>query len=176
MAKLPLFSQFYNTYLNFFCTPTLTELKLNELIEEVVKRKAKCYYQKNYHNEKDEKKESKIINTICFTNKMRKDISRKNTLTDLSKTNIDLISNTNKNSCNSNMSINFFLNEIGEGTKNINNNNSVNKINNNNANNTEENKSININNNNKINSNNIYNTEENKNINKNIKIIILEKN
>ena len=52
MEKVPLFSKIYNTYLKFFCTPTLTELKLNELIEEVVKRKAKCYYQKNYHNEK----------------------------------------------------------------------------------------------------------------------------
>ena len=165
MEKLPLFSEFYNTYLKFFCSPTLTELKLNELIEEVVERKAKCYYQKNYPNEKEEKKDSKIINTIFFTNKIRKDISRKNTLTDLSKTTIDFIPTTNKNSCNSNMSINLLVNEIGNEKKNINNNFSNNKI----TNITEENKSTNINNINKFNSNKIMNATENKNSNKNIK-------
>ena len=170
MEKLPLFSEFYNTYLKFFCSPTLTELKINELIEEVVERKAKCYYQKNYQNEKEGKKESKIINTIFFTNKIRKDISRKNSLTDLSKTTIDFITTTNKNSCNSNISINLLVNEIGNGKKNINNKINFNKMTSNNTNNSEENKNLNLNNNiNKRNSNNIINTEENKNINKNIK-------
>ena len=169
MEKLPLFSEFYNTYLKFFCSPILTELKLNELIEEVVERKAKCYYQKNYHNEREEKKDSKIINTIFFTNKIRKEISRKNTLTDLSKTTIDFIQTTNKNSYNSNISINLLVNEMGSGKKNICNNIKINKITNNNTNLTEENKTININNINKINSNGIINTEENKNVNKNIK-------
>jgi len=170
MEKLPLFSEFYNTYLKLFCSPTLTELKLNDLIEEAVERKAKFFYQNKYHNKKEEKNESKMINTIFFTNKVRKDISRKNILTDLSKTTIDFLPKSNKNSYNSNMSINLLVNEIGIGNKNLNNNNNINKFTSNNVNNIEENKSMNINNNiNKINSNNIINTEENKNINKNIK-------
>ena len=114
LIKLPLFSDFYKTYLLFFCSPTLSELNLNELIEEMVERKAKAFYQENYQEEKDDKRDSKkIINTIFFTNKIRKEISRKNTLTDLSKTTIDFITTTNK-TANSNMTINLLINEIGK--------------------------------------------------------------
>ena len=129
-TKIPLFSDFYKTYLLFFCCPTLSELNLNELIEEMVERKAKAFYQENYQEEKQEKKDSKkIINTIFFTNKVRKDISRKNTLTDLSKTTIEIMTNTNKNSIKSYMSINNLIKEIGDGdnnkNKNITNKNSI---------------------------------------------------
>ena len=121
--KLPLFSEFYKTYLTFFCRPTLSELNLNELIEEMVERKAKAFYQENYKEEKEEKKNSKkIINTLFFTNKVRKDISRKNTLTDLSKTTIDFMTTTNKNSLNSFISINNLVKEIGGGENNKNDN------------------------------------------------------
>ena len=120
--KIPLFSEFYKTYLAFFCRPTLSELNLNELIEEMVERKAKAFYQENYQEEKDEKNSKKIINTIFFTNKVRKDISRKNTLTDLSKTTIDFMTATNKNSLNSFVSINNLVKEIGGGENNKNNN------------------------------------------------------
>ena len=34
-TKIPLFSEFYKSYIKFFCFPTLAELKLNDLIEEV---------------------------------------------------------------------------------------------------------------------------------------------
>ena len=61
LIKLPLFSDFYKTYLLFFCAPTLSELNLNELIEEMVERKAKAFYQDNYQEEKDDKKDSRII-------------------------------------------------------------------------------------------------------------------
>ena len=118
LAKIPLFSEFYKTYLSFFCAPTLSELNLNELIEEMVERKAKVFYQDHYDDEKEEKKEKKIINTIFFTNKIRKEISRKNTLTDLSKTTIDFITTTNKNSINSNNTINMLINEIGKEKEN----------------------------------------------------------
>ena len=64
--KIPLFSEFYKTYLAFFCRPTLSELNLNELIEEMVERKAKAFYQENYQEEKDDKNSKKIINTIFF--------------------------------------------------------------------------------------------------------------
>ena len=131
IKKVPLFTEYYKTYLLFFCRPTLAELNLNELIEEMVERKAKAFYQENYQEEKETKKGSKkTINTIFFTNKVRKDISRKNTLTDLSKTTIDFIALTNKNSINSYSSINNLVNEIGTGkiNKNNNNNNNINSI------------------------------------------------
>ena len=121
LIKLPLFFDFYKTYLLFFCCPTFAELDLNDLIEEMVEWKAREFYQENYQEEKDEKKDSKkIINTIFFTNKIRKDISRKNTLTDLSKTTIQLIATTKKNSVNSNMSLNLLINEIGKEKENEN--------------------------------------------------------
>ena len=41
--KIPLFTDFYKTYLLFFCRPTLSELNLNELIEEMVEKKAKAF-------------------------------------------------------------------------------------------------------------------------------------
>ena len=130
IKKIPLFSEFYKTYLLFFCRPTLSELNLNELIEEMVERKAKAFYQENYQEEKQDKNDSKkIINTIFFTNKVRKDISRKNTLTDLSKTTIEMMTNTNKNSIKSYMSIDNLIKEIGNGdnnkNKNISNKNTI---------------------------------------------------
>ena len=130
ITKVPLFTEYYKTYLLFFCRPTLAELNLNELIEEMVERKAKAFYQENYQEETETKKGAiKTINTIFFTNKVRKDISRKNTLTDLSKTTIDFMTFTNKNSINSYASINNLVNEIGTEKNNKNNNNNI--INNN---------------------------------------------
>ena len=124
IKKLPLFSEFYKTYLIFFCYPRLSELNLNEFFEEIVEKKAKAFYQENYKEENEDKKGSKkIINTIFFTNKVRKDISRKNTLTDLSKTTIDFITTTNKNSIRSYISLNNLINEIGNRDNNKNYNN-----------------------------------------------------
>lgn len=142
--KIPLFSQFYKAYLQFFCSPMLSELNLNELIEEMVERKAKVFYQNNYNEEEENKESKKFINTIFFTNKVRKDISRRNTLTDLSKTTIEFMTTSNKNSVNSYMSLNNLVNEIGDGkngyinsnfniyNKNNINSNAIEKINNNN--------------------------------------------
>ena len=145
--KIPLFSQFYKAYLQFFCSPILAELNLNELIEEMVERKAKVFYQNNYNEEEEKNKDSKkFINTIFFTNKVRKDISRKNTLTDLSKTTIEFMTTSNKNSANSYISLNNLVNEIGDG-KNCYINSNFNIYNRNN---------INSNANNKINNNNNY--------------------
>jgi len=138
---LPLFWEFYKIYLIFFCWPVLAELKLNDFIKEMIERKAKCFYQENYQDENEEKKESNIINTIFFTNKIRKDISRKNSLTDLSKTTIDLKSTNSKNSYSSYISINLLINEIGNG----NNNNHISKITKSKINNLEEQKNVNKN-------------------------------
>ena len=96
LKKIPLFSEFYKSYLKFFCFPTLAELKLNELIEDMVENKAKAFYNENYSNEKD--KSDKKINVVIFTNKIRKDISRRNSLNNLTKTTIKNKSVTNKSS------------------------------------------------------------------------------
>ena len=96
LKKIPLFSEFYKSYLKFFCFPTLAELKLNELIEDMVENKAKAFYNENYSNEKE--KSDKKINVVIFTNKIRKDLSRRNSLTNLTKTTIKNKSVTNKSS------------------------------------------------------------------------------
>ena len=98
LKKIPLFSEFYKSYLKFFCFPTLSELKLNELIEDMVENKAKAFYNENYSKEKDKEKTDKKINVVIFTNKIRKDISRRNSLTNLTKTTIKNKSITNKSS------------------------------------------------------------------------------
>ena len=57
--QIPLFSEFYKSYLKFFCFPTLAELRLNDLIEDMVEKKAKAFYNENFtekdKNEKNEK-------------------------------------------------------------------------------------------------------------------------
>ena len=114
IKKIPLFAEFYKTYLQFFCSPTLKELNLNELIEEMVEIKAMAFYKENYEDEKDKKnkEKNKCINTLFFTNEVRKDISRKNTLADLSKTTIKFNNNNYNNYANSNKSINSLINEM----------------------------------------------------------------
>ena len=98
VKKIPLFSEFYKSYLKFFCFPTLAELKLNDLIEDMVEKKAKAFYNDNYKEENDKDKYQKKINMIFFNNKVRKDISRKNSLTNLTKTSIKNDSFSNKSS------------------------------------------------------------------------------
>ena len=133
--KIPLFAEFYKSYLKFFCFPTLSELKLNDLIEDMVEKKAKAFYNENF-TEKTDKNEKKI-NVVIFTNKIRKDISRRNTLTNLTKTTIKNKSNTNKSSV-SLVTIEKLFNELNNGKKidisgdfkmNIKNNNNSNNIN-----------------------------------------------
>ena len=116
MNKIPLLTELYKSYLDFFCFPTFAEFKINELIEDMVEKKAKMFYKKNYkeEEEKDEKEENegsknKKNETIIFTEKIRKDLSRKNTLTDLSKTTIQN-NKSDKGSINSILTINNILN------------------------------------------------------------------
>ena len=120
MKQIKLFAEFYKTYLQFFCSPTLNELNLNELIEEMVETKAMVFYKKNYKEEKSKKNKEKkrYINMIVFTDKIKKDISRKNTLKDLSKTTIGFNSMTHNTNTNSYKSINSLINEIGENKNN----------------------------------------------------------
>ena len=62
LKKIPLFSDFYKSYLKFFCFPTLAELKLNELIEDMVENKAKAFYNENYSNEKEKSDNKSVTN------------------------------------------------------------------------------------------------------------------
>jgi len=47
--------------LQFFCCHTLKDLKLNELIEEMVEVKAISFYKQNFNDEKENKKEKNIL-------------------------------------------------------------------------------------------------------------------
>ena len=127
LKKIPLFAEFYKSYLKFFCFPTLSELRLNDLIEDMVEKKAKAFYNENF-SEKNNKNEKKI-NVVIFTNKIRKDISRRNSLTSLSKTTIKNHSNTNKSSV-SLITIEKIYNEMNNEKKTINCNNNANNNNN----------------------------------------------
>ena len=128
--KIPLFSEFYKSYLKFFCFPTLAELKLNDLIEDMVEKKAKAFYNENF-SEKNEKVPEKKINVVIFTNKIRQDLSRRYSLTNLTKTTIKNPSNTNKSSV-SLITIEKIFNELnGENEKKTKINNSSSKIKNN---------------------------------------------
>ena len=108
--KIPLFSEFYKSYLKFFCFPTLAELKLNDLIEDMVEKKAKAFYNENF-SEKNEKNSEKKINVVIFTNKIRQDISRKYSLNNLTKTSIK--NQTNKSSV-SLITIEKIFNELND--------------------------------------------------------------
>ena len=132
--KLPLFYEFYKSYLQFFCSPTFSDLKLNELIEKTVEKKAKAFYNENYKNEKENKE--KTMNIIIFTSKIRRDLSRKTDLTNLSKTSIKDDNLTNKSSITTVNSIaKILFNEIESPHKISINNNMINKCYINNINN-----------------------------------------
>ena len=143
IKKIPLFVEFYNTYLLFFCSPKLAEIKLNELIEERVETKAMAFYKENYEEKKDDnkKEKKKYINTLFFTNQVRKDISRKNTLTNLSKTTIEFNNNSEKY-LSANKSINILINEMDKKGNDI---DIINIMNNNEYNNNLSQKETNVN-------------------------------
>ena len=126
ILKIPKFAEFYKSYLVFFCFPTFAELKLNDLIEDMVENKAKIFYNDNYKVDNKEKKSNdkvqSIVNTIIFTKKIRHELSRKNTLLDLSKTTILNKKISNKSSITSintiNKILNYLENQIGSNFSN----------------------------------------------------------
>ena len=119
--KIPLFYEFYKSYLQFFCTPIYSNLKLNELIEKAVEKKAKAFYNENYKEEPEKK--GKTLNVVVFTSKIRRDLSRRTNLINISKTTILEGNLTNKSSITSANSIAKLFNEIGsiKNTNNLNN-------------------------------------------------------
>ena len=151
--KIPLFYDFYKSYLDFFCSPVFADLQLNELIGKTVEKKAKAFYNENYKEEPQKK--TKTMNVIIFTSKIRRDLSKRTNLTNLSKTTIMEGNLTNKSSIVSATSIAKIFNEIDSSHK-IN-------IKNNNNNTFIENKSFTIKNENNKNDkkNNIVNKNKN---------------
>ena len=94
------------------------------------------FYKKNYENNKNDKEKNKNdkeknknIDMVFFTDKMRKDISRNNTLFDLSKTSIKLNKITNRNSTRSIKTINSIIKEMNNESNNTKINLNLNKIN-----------------------------------------------
>ena len=141
--KIPLFYEFYKSYLQFFCSPTFSDLKLNELIEKTVEKKAKAFYNEYYKNEKENKE--KTMNIIIFTSKIRRDLSRKTDLTNLSKTSIMNDTLTNKSSITTVNSIaKILFNEISSPYNISQNNNMTNKSYFNNFNNNSNNEKSSI--------------------------------
>ena len=98
IKKIPLLSEFYKSYLNFFCFPTLSDIRLNELIEDMVEKKAKVYYSKNYIQEKVSKHKKKNMDIVVFTKKIRRDLSQTTCLDNLTKTTIPNVTNKNSKS------------------------------------------------------------------------------
>ena len=46
--RIPKFSVYYKSYLNFFCKPTYNNLKYNKIIQKYGEKKAELYYKQNY--------------------------------------------------------------------------------------------------------------------------------
>ena len=50
--RVPKFAIYYKNYLKFFCQPTFSDFKINELINEYGERRAELYYKNNYQGGK----------------------------------------------------------------------------------------------------------------------------
>ena len=123
--EIPILTEFYKSYLNYFCFPTFSELRLNDLVEEMIEKKAKIFYNENY---KDENKKTinnniSLNNIIIFTEKIKHDLSKENTLTEISKTTIKSNNISKSGSLNSISTINNILNFLN--TQNIVNDNTL---------------------------------------------------
>ena len=168
--SIPLFYEFYKSYLKIFCVPIFSNLPLNELKDKAIEEKAKAFYNENY-KDKSNKKEKKL-NINIFTSKIRKELSRITNLTNLSKTTIKEGNLTNKSSVTSINSLAKIFNEIDflENSNNNNNNIIKNKSfkKNNNINNFKNKKNIlriKIKNGNSVKNNNKNNINEKDNSN-----------
>lgn len=107
--KIPLFFEYYKVYLIFFCTPTYADFHLNEFVGNIVKQKAKIYYDINYREKINERKTKYIT---LFNSKVRKELSRESNISDLSKTTIENKTNTKKSNSSSFHVINKILIEL----------------------------------------------------------------
>ena len=144
---IPKFVNYYKNYLNFFCKPTFSSIKFNNIIQNNGEKKAEIYYNNNYGNKNKKKEENKkfknifsesikeSINDITLFNENDKTINlnnsnfsrylKKNNLLDESESNsiYNLLMNLNNNKKNiktERLSLNKrFLNNFNNNNNNI---------------------------------------------------------
>lgn len=145
---IPKFVNYYKNYLNFFCKPTFSSIKFNNIIQNNGEKKAEIYYNNNYGNKNKKKKEEnkkfknifsesikESINDITLFNENDKTINlnnsnfsrylKKNNLLDESESNsiYNLLMNLNNNKKNiktERLSLNKrFLNNFNNNNNNI---------------------------------------------------------
>ena len=144
---IPKFVNYYKNYLNFFCKPTFSSIKFNNIIQNNGEKKAEIYYNNNYGNKNKKKEENKkfknifsesikeSINDITLFNENDKTINlnnsnfsrylKKNNLLDESESNsiYNLLMNLNNNKKNiktERLSLNKrFLNNFNNKNNNI---------------------------------------------------------
>ncbi len=103
--RIPEFSIYYHNYLLFFCKPTISNLKLNDILLDYEEKKAEIYYKKNCVNgnedldffETNNYSKIEFLNDTIFKNSIKESIDRAK-LTSENNTNIE--KNTNNNSIN----------------------------------------------------------------------------
>ena len=146
-SHIPKFVNYYKNYLNFFCKPTFSSIKFNNIIQNNGEKKAEIYYNNNYGNKNKKKEENKkfknifsesikeSINDITLFNENDKTINlnnsnfsrylKKNNLLDESESNsiYNLLMNLNNNKKNiktERLSLNKrFLNNFNNNNNNI---------------------------------------------------------
>ena len=110
--RIPEFSLYYHNYFLFFCKPTISNLRLNDILLDHEEKKAELYYKKNLVNAKEE--------IELFDNSNSKEFLYNNIIFNKSiKESIDKAKLTSENNSNN---INF------DNTNNIINNDSLNTI------------------------------------------------
>ena len=105
--RIPEFSIYYHNYLLFFCKPTISNLKLNDILLDYEEKKAEIYYKKNCVNGNEDldffetNNYSKIdfLNDTIFKNSIKESIDKAK-LTSENNTNTNIDKNTNNNSIN----------------------------------------------------------------------------
>ena len=71
---IPKFVNYYKNYLNFFCKPTFSSIKFNNIIQNNGEKKAEIYYNNNYGNKNKKKEENKKFKNI-FSESIKESIN-----------------------------------------------------------------------------------------------------
>ena len=112
--RIPKFYKLYKIYLLFFCTPTISDMVLNDLVKKYGEEKAEEYYRKNYPNAQTEessqsdssrgnKEYQSYLNETIFTDTLKQKID-----------NISVITNTTNQPENETITLRGDKSIIGE--------------------------------------------------------------
>ena len=72
---IPKFVNYYKNYLNFFCKPTFSSIKFNNIIQNNGEKKAEIYYNNNYGNKNKNKKEENKKYKNIFSESIKESIN-----------------------------------------------------------------------------------------------------